>query len=398
MVKLANWNNVSPLIFLAAISIAIETNSALQISSTTLKQQVELSNQANGTADLTVLINETLAINNKSLPSSGKPLIKLDDWTFDRVEYDLIEFLQDLSARYKLNNLTDPAQLADAILEAKNLPSTTQTTPSTTTTTPSTTTTSKLVENNDTTVGNKPTLAPQLSTSLASGDHEIAESSWQYGIFDRFTRAKSTTSTTTKEPSLILDSDGKLDMRNLNSDDCGLRTYEDQPQYSVQQFEAESEASKELNQRRQRPLLSPLINHKKFQSDSSSMSDESDPGEHDHDRHQADSNSGFDQPSESSTIDSEFNLASRRHWLQQQLGNTLQLLGFNASSQSAFEFINHTSALNLNLRENMMKKSGKLGKSSDLAKAEATLENNLNARQDELKLEARVIGGSDARL
>lgn len=58
------------------------------------------------TADLGPLINETLKINNKSTMvdnaphengAGDKPNFR-DDWTFDRVEYDLMDFLQELNA------------------------------------------------------------------------------------------------------------------------------------------------------------------------------------------------------------------------------------------------------------------------------------------------------------
>lgn len=424
---------------------------------------------AEKTADLTLLINETLAINNKSIPEGAQgrlsSIIK-DDWTFDMVEYDLMEFLQDLSARYKLNNKTQensaPSsdQQADLwpLLEAKKGPTSTSVgstasptsenctlTPATKAPTivvkkedpPTTTTIAQLQSSPKETEANKISSAklatppPELtSTSLASGDHEIAaESSWQYGIFDRFTRPRSTTRATTPEPQFTLGPDGKLDVKGFNSDECGLRTYDERKQYFIQQpfGEPDNEATKELIQRRHRlPVISSPVSHKKYQSSISEQQQqqqgffdrddqaESDKRRGDKERDAYDSynkNQDHDNtpPSSESQSDSDFNLSSRRTWLQQQLGNTLQLLGFNASSQSVAEYLNQTSGLSLNMRENMMKKSapGKLGKSvsgaDDISaptdkKVSEQDQDSLNPRQDEQRLEARVIGGSDARL
>lgn len=419
------------------------------------------------TADLTKLINETLAINNKSIPNSGRSTVN-DDWTFDRVEYDLMEFLQDLSARYKLNNASSPSSssgeqesfygdyLKEVSLEAKRIQSSPNmkepsngtfvpeinvnkttsnlTSTSTTTSTILTSKSSSVLATTESTVSkldnsfesptnlpssveptvassskSRPTTSPQLSTSLASGEPEIAESSWQYGIFDRFTRPKSTT-TTTKEP--LLDSNTHLNVRNFNSDECGLRTYDIGSEILQSQPEFEAEASKELNQRRQRPFLNSITSsHKKYQfetvaesnvnSGDSGKGDGNDNKAYDaYDSYDKQDSSNFEEvnpPSSDETADNEFNLASRRHWLQQQLGNTLQLLGFNASSQSAAEYLNQTSGLSLNMRENMMKKSGKIGKASSLNSIQST-DDNLNSHLDDLRLEARVIGGNDARL
>lgn len=438
--------------------------------------------QGEKTADLTKLINESLAINNKSLPNSGRPTIK-DDWTFDRVEYDLMEFLQDLSARYRLNNATSGEEenlygeyLKEANLEAKRIqsikglsngssvseinvnksPTTAITILSTMTSTtkasasaltsksasvppepakskqdsfesssyspppppppPQPPTSSSSSPSEEPTIprkassSQKPTPSPQLSTSLAGDEPEIAESSWQYGIFDRFTRPKPST-TTTKEP--VLDINTNLNVRSFNSDECGRRTYDIGSEVlQSQPGDFEAEASKELNQRRQRPTLNTLTSsHKKYQfetvaeSVSNDNDSQGDGSSNDrvydaYDSYDKQDQSNFEEaqpPSSDQNADNEFNLASRRHWLQQQLGNTLQLLGFNTSSQSVAEYLNQTSGSSLNMRENMMKKSGKLGKAS-LLNALLPGSENLNPRQDELKLEARVIGGNDARL
>lgn len=422
------------------------------------------------TADLSKLINETLAINNKSIPSGGKASLKVDDWTFDRVEYDLIEFLQDLSARYKLNNLTgadttvnstpEEEYMKESTLEGKVVvglkeeplnqtkesdshssqapeitvnKSTLKVITTTTTTTSISATTEQsaasltpssvpLSVTSSTTQTpssapqmqlfkqqHRPTSSPELSTSLASGEPEIAESSWQYGIFDRFTRPKST-STTTREPQL--EPNAKLDVRNFNSDECGLRTYDVNTEVLLS-AQADMEASKELNQRRQKPFLNPLLasSHKKYQFETVAESLASLGGADQMAPDQGGANEAYDSydkqdsnyeeqpPSSDQNADNEFNLASRRQWLQQQLGNTLQLLGFNASSQSPAEFLNQTSGVSLNNRENMMKKSGKFGKSaSKLFNALLPKAENTAPSQDDLKLEARVIGGNDARL
>lgn len=420
------------------------------------------------TADLSQLINETLSLNNKSLvPIKSSQAFGhadslggafKDDWTFERVEYDLMEFLQDLGARYQLKR-NPPSAGHDAPIEARKEQASTEAaasklssqSPSHSHSHSETTTSSSNYE-----ATKLPELATytasiaasttEISTSLASDDHDIAESKWQYGIFDRFTRAKapSTSTTTTRDP--YVDSLEKFDVRQFNSDECGLRTYTDDRDDVRRADELgldnrNEEASKDLNQRRQRPNLS-LLSQKRYQlqgvlqggsdavgdsvaAPSSSMVSnwanqfEKDAYDSYKQQQQQQKSADFGAPnllgSETSAADSEFNLASRRHWLQQQLGNTLQLLGFNGSAQSVAEFLNQTSGLSLNNRENMMKKSNqnlgqKLGKSAQLdqpthmeqqqreREPSPAPPSSLSARQDELKLEARVIGGSDARL
>jgi len=440
------------------------------------------------TADLSLLVNETVSINSKPSQSGGgsnsndKVQIR-DDWTFDRVEYDLIEFLQDLNARYQHGNkhnksqapaspqegnsegmdLLQPGQLraksGESIPPAIKEPQ--QTAPD-----EDQQKAALLVEPNGLTAASTEASNQNLSgVSLASGDQDISESNWQYGIFDRFTRARPSqkpaqvhnVGSTTPDP-FISAASSQLDVRSFNSDECGLRTYlpEDTLSMAPGMFppsdllalseydhnQAGGEASKELNQRRQRPSQLPfLAKVHKLQSGSQLAQDKeqsgasisgsdlvsgvfassSGPESNDH-NHQ----SAFSPPEVAETqAESEFNLNSRRQWLQQQLGNTLQLLGFNLTNQSASEFLNQTSGLSLNGRENMMKMSAQytekaaksLGNSeqaknadfSDKLDASQTNQRHdnemlikeldlLRARQDELKLEARVIGGTDARL
>lgn len=313
-------------------------------------------------ADLAPLINETLVINNKSSTAAGLH----EEWTFDMVEYDLMDFLQDLNSRYANSKAAN-----QSLLDAKSANQ------------------------------SAPSPAPEMSTSLA--DHEIAESSWQYGIFDRFTRPRS--STTTSSPSSHESSPDPLveaaegTRRNYNHDECGLRVYTHLEPEQQQRFaDSGEEASKELTLRRQRPLLSPAERikvHTEAELASGWNQDEQREPDEQRRRQQEDQ---LDQ--------TEFNLASRRHWLQQQLGNTLQLLGQNASSSISSSQL---AALELpaekqqdwtgNKRENMMKMSSKLAKALvPPASAPERPDASLGARQDELKLEARVIGGTDARL
>lgn len=382
--------------------------------------------------DLRPLINETLAINNKTGAANAS---NQEEWTFDMVEYDLMDFLNDLNTRYGANK-------NESKLEAKL----------------------ELAKTNSSDSEASTTSAAELGAgSSADADHEIAESSWQYGIFDRFTRPKpsatSTTSTTTELPYDPLVEASNALSRNYNSDECGLRVYHEPPAdkgavYQYPQLEsdigasevAQSEASKELSLRRQRPALSPA-ERRKYQAGNSADElgpnwDREDEEQRERDRKRLSSagtgaTSAPDQPftgplvtgndqqhgsspasnSDGSTWDSEFNLASRRHWLQQQLGSTLQLLGINASSSISSAQLAALEAANLGQasspkRENMMKMSGTSAKTArslpGLAEALASFNlsdrkrkaspEELRARQDELKLEARVIGGSDARL
>lgn len=389
------------------------------------------------TADLSLLINETLSINKKSVPNNLDKLMTKDDWTFDRVEYDLMEFLQDLSTRYRLANdnktLTDDSmQGLEGKVVRKNAITKVKEDEPITDTSPRPADDSKM-----TTARSVVTSTPELPPiSLASGDHDIAESTWQYGIFDRFTRPRSTpktSTTTTPDPIASSGSGSNLEVKNFNSDECGLRTYEDNSRNFAQNlFENDDQASKELNQRRQRPPpgSSFFMSHKKHQSTGLAddfLNDELDmrrpqlegygePQQNANDDSKQSTPTSDTMPSDSeaspTTIsenlgDNEFNLSLRRQWLQQQLGHTLKMLGFNASTLASSEFSNQTSGSSLNFRENMMKMSNKVGKSMQLGKFHHLIDYNnqpeineqaLKARQDELKLEARVIGGSDARL
>lgn len=406
------------------------------------------------TADLTLLINETLAINNKSIPENGRgklnSIIK-DDWTFDMVEYDLMEFLQDLSARYKLNNSNSNHQESSSpkssqdewpMLEGKiGLANTTGAPKSTesfssinlnvSTSKPAVESTTVTVTTNKelpgtgalaTTKPPPPTSPDSLATSLASADHEVpAESSWQYGIFDRFTRPKSSTRPTTPEPQYKSGQDGtKLDVRSFNSEECGLRTYDERKQYFIQQPfpDQESEATKDLIQRRQRlPVVSSPANQERFKQVAGGTLFDNQGDQVEGQRRKTgsgdlekDAYESYDNAqstsSQSSQSDADFNLSSRRTWLQQQLGSTLQLLGFNATNPAIADYPNLANSLSVNMRENMMKKSssGKLGKSMSTNSSDGEIvseqeeQQRLNLRQDDIKLEARVIGGTDARL
>lgn len=414
------------------------------------------------TADLSPLLNETLAINNRTvyngtnaqLSSSGHASLTAfrDDWTFDMIEYDLMDFLQDLSARYSQNKTsTTPASV-----EARADKTQTQTQTTTTTSVKQT----------------MPVTAAPMSTSLATGDHEIAESSWsQYGIFDRFTRARapptsSTTSAPARDPldsvaASSSSSSSRFDVREFNSDECGLRTYDTRAQFYPSPSDVDAaaldasnaDAIQELKQRRQKPSQSTLEalagevlrgsteQHRKtsnnnndallggfvssdaidafedgLQIDNQEAAAQSAPdlasgAPKQHVAPQPHGGGGGQQQSSSgadagATLGEAFNLSSRRYWLQQQLSNTLQMLGFNASIQSAAEFLNQTAGLSTNMRENMMKMSGgyKLAKSSLLSHPSTMLSERKNyaaaasSDDDNTRLEARVIGGSDARL
>lgn len=389
-------------------------------------------------ADLLPLINETLSINNKSIKNATENQANSgskDDWTFDMVEYDLMDFLRDLSGRYKLNNLTDRPTFSsqdDYLAGRKSQSELNVSTTAKPLQAEHSTLINKTIETVEPAEQNPVKLVPlapttELPTSLASDDHEIGESSWQYGIFDRFTRPRTTSTTTTPEPKFTL-TDGKIDMRQFNSDECGLRTYEvSENVFSAypDQFlleSAQSEVSKTLSQRRQKiPPLPPIYQKKQYEQLASetlanddnkeSWSSKSEKDAYDSFKNNKEAGAFADQPPTASSYptdnsgNSEFNLASRRYWLQQQLGSTLQLLGFNSSSQSVAEFLNQTSGLSLNMRENMMKKSNPIVTDRSSKSLSATelkdllqMEKELKARQDELKLEARVIGGNDAKL
>ena len=148
-------------------------------------------------ADLSKLISETLSINIDKSPKQSaakqEPGVR-DDWTFERVEYDLIEFLQQLNARYQHSN-GQPAASASVDADAQSLigrAKSNQTTTTTTTTRSSAGETPKEEAWSSAATSTRapsPLATQQLPVSLASDDQEISESNWQYGIFDRFTRA-----------------------------------------------------------------------------------------------------------------------------------------------------------------------------------------------------------------
>lgn len=479
------------------------------------------------TADLTLLINETLKINNKSTSDGGdlstgdkRPNFR-EDWTFDRVEYDLMDFLQELNARYSYANKSQQAGGQESVLERRqdeencnseqqlganspgeksfshgaqslnNLPSTqnqetvTKTTieavkkeleaisPAYDNEQTSSVGTSK-PDLGSSSVTRTPSVFPSatgssvLPISLASNDHDISESTWQYGIFDRFTRPRTTTTTTQSPDTLAVSgSNAQLDVRAFNSDECGLRTYRMEPNYYPVEvansgLQADTdEMTKELSQRRQRPPPGTFFSsHRKYHQTSATSGDTSEVFGDELDRERPlDSLPPFDRYGEPSAVagpsssdaneesntakyhkaqatqgnspgasassdvqddrgpaaDTEFNLSLRRQWLQQQLGSTLQMLGLNSSGShnTLVDLFNKTGPM----RENMMKMSAtrnnKLGKAytaeakpqtafpnsqAKLPELQPLSEQELKSRQDELKLEARVIGGNDARL
>lgn len=423
----------------------------------------------------------------KSAPASDADL----EWNFTFEEYDLMDYLQNMSARYNNNNDNKQQEAAPATTsDIKRPVDLAHSQPE-----------SQLeAKSHDEPLGlaapksasAATTRLPEIATSLASlnADQEIGESSWQYGIFDRFTRARST-STTTPEPKFTLDPHADIDMRSFNSDECGLRTYAEQRAEPELQYPLEypapgsemSDASKELNHRRQRP--GGLFGNKPPQSDrwyqfesayphkpphavlmdesarpetSATTNDNSNDQyasvkQQHHQQNIAnwpnkDEKENYDNfkknfdaisssfgssapganspPASDNNHNEEFNLLARRHWLQQQLGNTLQMFAFNSSLSSLAELLannNSSSLLPAALansswseapvarRENLMKKFGNLraarkegpdSGADPLAQlpplSSSHFNKELKARQDELKLEARVIGGNDARL
>lgn len=456
---------------------------------------------------------------------------------FSIQEYDLIDYLKNLSAKYK-NVMSSPGdelvalQEQDSTLEAKHhsevhsqeIPKKSQ---QRSTTTKLSTQTRPTIKSNDKFSEYEP-FATSLASDLYLGDQEIAESNWQYGIFDRFTRARSTTTTPAPDPRFTLDPLAKIDMRLYNSDECGLRTYNqrdpveltghvvdqllgigDRP-FLGQQFPASPLASgtehqsssavisapldnvmvgapsdppenqetaiKELHHRRQRPSallnngpnsiadlirwqkLESIYGNKQLAAESQSTSSETSKianwpnkdEKENYDNYKSHLGSILQkvpmvsqQPSGSSSSpsDEEFNLLARRNWLQQQIGNTLQMFAsFNGTNelfpniftnQTTNSSISNLSFTSIANRENMMKKFGNLRvareKNNDpppggaLSQTKNTIQpqvllkpvvsiaaavekiladstKELKARQDELKLEPRVIGGNDARL
>lgn len=420
---------------------------------------------ANTTADLTRLINETLVINNKTL---DQPIsLPKDDWTFDMVEYDLMEFLQDLGARYQSSAGAGANKSAGQADESQLMNRSDNATDKSTSSEPTLPMkahmiTDTIVSGSQAPPAGNPASAsgssePPTQVSTADNlDHAIAESSWQYGIFDRFTRARTTT--TTPVPSDLIPSNFRphvsMDVKDYNHNECGLRTYEldDETRSAYPQQaddgsqQAAEQAIKELKQRRQRPPpFSTLLGHHRKQhhpsqlglassspSSSASASASSSSSDLMSDSHSSSGNAdaggyssngayGDDQPappSVESIGDNEFNLSSRRQWLQQQLGNTLQVLGYNSTSAlqqldniaDLNELYNNSTAMSavandetayLSSQQSMKTAAAaataKAAKATHL-KGTPIYADELAARQDELKLEARVIGGSDARL
>lgn len=336
---------------------------------------------------------------NVSRSRQASPANALDDWNFEMVEYDLMDYLESLSARYQLNNgSTTPATIAsDDVLKAKSEPSS-----------------SFSSQGDHSTRAPSSSLYPttsELPTSLA--DQQIGESSWQYGIFDRFTRSRTTS--TTAEPKYNQDpvrSDSKG--RDFNDEECGLRTYDTMGAHGRksgldQQVEQDSEATKELHQRRQRPtILDDSVDRRPFESvvdfvrnrETQSYDDKVANWPNKNEKNAYDSYNK--QPSDiaggyESSASDEFNLIARRNWLQQQLGNTLQLFGYNSTVQ---KMMDPSDAREPIARENLVKKFGKVGKSSNINAQESNhdKQQSYSRDNDDMKLEARVIGGNDARL
>lgn len=320
------------------------------------------------TADLNGLISETLKVNNRTITNSSvllaAPTLTLDDeLNVERAEYDLIDYLEQLGARYQLANKSYPLE------------------------------------------------PPHQQAVPATVEPEIQESSWQYGIFDRFTRPK-TTSTTTPP-----DIDVKPEnFRSFNTDECGLRFYDYYLAQSAssgavanspvnelefgQQSSSQSQ-SKDANAKPLREKLSPQTppdQNPKLQPTSSSSSSSSFDDDFFISGSQNDRENNFGlkhdwnkelfgheesgdrvpsrQPtaSQSHALGDELNLSARRNLRQHQIGQTLQTFGLNLSNYK----------MTARISSNKSAKAIGVGSSTDLPPP--------------AELEARVIGGTDARL
>lgn len=417
-----NYNTSTVKSLVLILLVSIQLGSLTRVRCADIKQVKE---QIQSLTDVANITNKETNNNDKTnssyeANSTVLPAFAPDDWSFEMVEYDLMDYLENLSARYQLSgtNATSNPTLVNSTIDGDivRLNSGGQEPQSIQEATQSSVKPDHKGEQ---------TPMPELATSIANlADQQISESSWQYGIFDRFTRPKSTS--TTAEPKYAQDYNRESTERDYNSDQCGLRTYS---QYSEsptlaadqnQQLDRDSEATKELHQRRQRPTnIDELDNVDKRPHHFETIADymkNRDPitGLSALDKHKIsnwpnkDEKNAYDsyeknpdvadsldqQANQNGDKNDEFNLLARRNWLQQQLGNTLQLFGFN-SSHSLPEPLQATAN---EKRENLMKVSGKMGKVYKFSTEDADINKEISARQDDLKLEARVIGGNDARL
>lgn len=386
------------LIYMYFILVNVQSADITSIKQTDLSNNHSL--KSNGTT-------ESLTSRNQEAISAVDIGSKQDDWNFEMVEYDLMDYLENLGARYQASNLdasmqNESSKLDSELLRAKLEPA---------------------LEKANVTKAS----FSEMATSVASpGDQQISESSWQYGIFDRFTRPKTTS--TTPDPRYTLEPGREINTKDFYNIECGLRTYDQSnvfqsPEEQPQVVDLESDAIKELNQRRQKPLNldeEPVTRIHKFESVSeylknrerkpvsnsnppSKISDWPNKDEksvYDSYTKQIDQlspsqqDASFESPANSPNSGDEFNLMAKRHWLQQQIDTTLKMFGFNGTAHSVFGSLDASSGP----RENLMKKFGKLDKSYKYTGSESDFEKELTNREGDMRLEARVIGGNDARL
>lgn len=361
--------------------------------------------------------NSTDYYNNTRIQLSEKANEKTGEWTFDIVEHDLLDYLENLRGRNKLN---ESAAVNEGSSAAKG-------------------------------EWEKSTHLPaNRAANQSEGDSPV-----QYGIFDRLTRLRNgiTTSTTSK-PNREYQGDFNvlsLNVDDYNSEECGLRTYDSESDIIVpiptrnekpprSDYVDDDNASDQQHKMVLTPALPKVrqrlthseLERKRHQLESLTKlmrqreeqlvrnrtvarrpSDQpnalSSTGEvdeifnrfRDHpsrfdpfdtltDADQIDEaqKAGHDEKVKESETTSDFhNLELKRRWLQQQLSQTLELLGYNSSSSGPT-----TDEDPPHMREEF---DAKAKKSKRLGKSQQELPVSI---LDDMNLEARVIGGSDARL
>lgn len=440
--------------------LELKKESGAQPQSTTSKpnsllSSIELTKPVkNSTTDTT-----TSSQQNQQQADADKSSDQLEEsLNIDRIEYDLLEYLEKLGARYRASNKSYPLEAPSEYLYSPTSSSLIQTSLNTTSTIQAND--GPIIVNFSSTPSSLETVSSSSQASNLSGkdanEPETSEGSWQYGIFDRFTRARSTSTTQPPEPSPRPE-----DYRNFNTEECGLRYFDDYSgeassllkstqlasppaqfvgigeddvlgpvqgssgaSHSPSSSSSSSVHAQHDNQDNLKPAREKFSQINSFGEsvqksqvndyDSQSLSHSNWPDPHSlglkHDWNKelfGHENAANKQQQQQQQLNDDLNLSSRRNWRQQQIGQTLQSFGFNLTDLLTMRMNSAVSK-----RENLSKMSAgfvlseqsasqKSGKSIDAKEQQTKVINKQDAGSnpvEDLKLEARVIGGTDARL